>query len=220
MKRSSSSLNGPGSSSNSSAGLEKLVQGVHSFQLEHFEAHKILFEKLAQGQTPRALFITCADSRIDPNLITGSQPGDLFVMRSVANLVPQYGNHSAEQAGIEYAVKVLAVPDIVIMGHSDCGGMKALLNPERLNALPAVSDWLTNAFETQAQACETSPVEAVLLDQLTKNNVVEQLRHLSGHPSVAEAIAKGKLKTHGWLYDIESGAVNYLDQRRQQWYKL
>jgi carbonic anhydrase len=219
MKR--SSLHEAGSTSASTPGLKKLVQGVHKFQLEHFEENKILFEKLAHGQKPQALFITCADSRIDPNLITGSQPGDLFVMRNVANLVPKYDSNTPTEAGavIEYAVSALGVSDIIIMGHSDCGGIKAVLHPEKLTSLPAVSDWLTHAASANEHCCAFSE-ESVQLAEITRNNVLLQISHLVSYPSVAEAVANGKLRIHGWIYEIESGSISYFNQDRKSWCKL
>lgn len=228
MKR--STLHSSGSKSASSAGLKKLVDGVHKFQLEHFEENKLLFERLSHGQKPQVLMITCADSRIDPNLITASQPGDLFIMRNVANLVPKFHPNAETETGavIEYAVSVLGVAEIIVMGHSDCGGMKAVLHPEKLTSLPAVSSWLNHAtagtLATAATEASTANCsccdESQQLLETTNNNIVLQLANLATHPSVAAAMAQGKLHIHGWNYQIENGSISYFDQDRKHWCQL
>jgi len=222
MKR--STLHNSGSKLASSSGLKKLVEGVHKFQLEHFEENKLLFERLSHGQKPQVLMITCADSRIDPNLITASKPGDLFIMRNVANLVPQFHPNAQTEAGavIEYAVSVLGVAEIIVMGHSDCGGMKAVLHPEKLTSLPAVSSWLNHATApTEATTANCSCCdESQQLLETTNNNIVLQLANLATHPSVAAALAQGKLHIHGWNYQIENGSISYFDQDRKHWCQL
>lgn len=225
MKR--STLHKSGSKSASASGLKKLVAGVHKFQLEHFEENKLLFEKLARGQKPQILLITCADSRIDPNLITASQPGDLFIMRNVANIVPQFNSKAPSEAAavIEYAVAVLGVTDVIVMGHSDCGGIKAVLHPEKLTTLPAVSNWLNHAATAAPSAtaccslCEEAQ-QAQRLADTTNNNILLQLKNLATHPSVAAAMAHGKLHIHGWNYQIENGSISYFDQDRKHWCQL
>lgn len=223
MKR--STLQKSGSKAASTSGLKKLVEGVHKFQLEHFEENKLLFEKLAHGQKPKILFITCADSRIDPNLITASQPGDLFIMRNVANIVPQFNSNAPSEAAavIEYAVSVLGVADVIIMGHSDCGGMKAVLHPEKLTTLPAVSSWLNHATTATTACCSSCCSlceDAQQLAETTNNNILLQLKNLATHPSVAAAMANGKLHIHGWNYQIENGSISYFDQDRKRWCQL
>lgn len=219
MKRSTLSKNG--SKSASTTGLKQLVKGVHKFQHEHFAENKILFERLAHGQKPQVLLITCADSRIDPNLITGSQPGDLFIMRNVANLVPQYDPSTPTEAGavIEYAVSVLGVTDIVIMGHSDCGGIKGVMHPDKLTSLPSVSGWLNHAVSTQGHCCSVC-AESEQLAKMTRSNVLLQLEHLRTYPDVAANLAAGKLHVHGWLYQIETGSVSHFDQSKKHWREL
>ena len=126
--------------------MQKLIEGTRHFQHTIFDTQKALFEQLSQGQQPLALFITCSDSRIDPNLLTQTQPGELFVIRNAGNIVPTYGAASGGEAGtIEYAVAALKVKDIIVCGHSFCGAMNGLLHPETLGALPAVQDWLRHA---------------------------------------------------------------------------
>src|SRR6476660_5591747 len=130
--------------------MQKLIQGIHRFQERDFQPLQGLFEQLAHGQTPETLFITCSDSRIDPNLLTRSKPGELFILRNAGNIVPPHGAASGgEAATIELAVSALGVKDIIICGHSHCGAMQGLLQPDEVKALPAVSQWLTHAESTR-----------------------------------------------------------------------
>src|SRR6516162_5964907 len=129
--------------------MQKLIQGIHRFQQENFRPMQGLFEELSKHQNPEALFITCSDSRIDPNLLTRSGPGDLFILRNAGNIVPPHGAApNGEAATIEFAVVALNVKDIIVCGHSDCGAMKGLLRPELVAPLPAVSAWLAYAETT------------------------------------------------------------------------
>ena len=131
--------------------MEKLIQGIHQFQQTYFRAHEDLFARLARGQNPETLFITCSDSRLDPNLITQTKPGDLFVIRNAGNLVPCHRSapDSGEAATIEYAVAALKIRDIVVCGHTGCGAMHALMNPEATADLPRVQRWLEQAGATR-----------------------------------------------------------------------
>src|SRR5205085_9805767 len=130
--------------------MQKLIQGIHQFQQESFRPLQDLFEQLSKGQTPETLFITCSDCRIDPNLLTRSKPGELFILRNAGNIVPPHGAASGgEAATIEFAVAALGVKDIIICGHSHCGAMKGLLQHEQVASLPAVSSWLLHAEKTR-----------------------------------------------------------------------
>jgi carbonic anhydrase len=190
--------------------VQQLVAGVHKFKHEVFRQQRELFQRLAEGQSPQTLFITCSDSRIDPNLITHTDPGDLFVLRNAGNIVPAYGAGSGgELATIEFAVTGLGVSDIVVCGHSHCGAMKGLLHPEYLEEMPAVADFLKHA-ETTLRIVKSRYSDLhgePLLDAAIEENVLVQLENLQTHPAVAAALAGGKLKLHAWLYDIASGEV-------------
>ena len=130
--------------------MQKLIQGTHQFQSEDFLPLQGLFEHLAKGQNPETLFITCSDSRIDPNMLTRSKPGDLFIIRNAGNIIPPHGaGNGGEAATVEFAVAALGVKDIIICGHSHCGAMKGLLQPEQVASLPAVSSWLSYAETTR-----------------------------------------------------------------------
>lgn len=188
--------------------MDDIRHGVLTFQRHVFPQHKKLFQRLALGQTPKALFITCADSRVDPTLITHSQPGQLFVDRNPGNFLPPYhGENASEAAGIEYALKALNIPNIIICGHTDCGAMKAVWHPEKANELPAVKRWLTNGKDARKQVMAKKLPEDQQLAAITQRNVVVQLEHLKTYPAVRERLKAGKLKIAGWVYDIEHGKV-------------
>jgi carbonic anhydrase len=190
--------------------LEKLVAGIVKFQQNQFKEHRVLFQSLAKGQKPDVLFITCSDSRIDPCLITQTHPGDLFIARNAGNLVPPHYSQATcdMDATIEFAMEVLQVRHIVICGHTDCGAMKGALNPASVKHLHHVSNWLSNAAAASAKihARHKERAHEHLLE-LTLENVVQQMRHLETHPSVAAKLAVDGVLLHGWVYDIETGEI-------------
>jgi carbonic anhydrase len=199
--------------------MQKLVQGVHAFQANIFRDQHELFARLTSGQNPQALFITCSDSRINPNLITQTDPGDLFIMRNAGNIVPPYGAaNGGEGATIEFAVAGLQVPDIIVCGHSHCGAMKGLLEPESLRDLPAMAAWLMNAEATRRIVREkyADRTNSALLTTTVEENVLVQLENLRTHPCVAARLACGNLKLHAWVYKIETGGVFAYDPVRGQ----
>ena len=191
--------------------MKQLTEGIQRFRSEVFPKELGLFNQLAGGQNPETLFITCADSRVVPSLITQTKPGDLFICRTVGNLVPPYGEGDESVASaIEYAVAVLKVNSIAVCGHSDCGAMKALLHPEKLEALPSTRAWLKHAepvrdlvFGQKGKNGARSDNE--LLRELTEQNVISQLENLQAHPSVSEALGRGELELYGLVYRIGSG---------------
>lgn len=191
--------------------MQKLVEGIHQFQTGIFSAQQRLFEGLVDGQSPLALFITCSDSRIDPSLLTQTQPGELFILRNAGNIVPPYGAvEGGEAATIEYAVSVLGVKDIVICGHSHCGAMGGLLDQEQIAKLPAVKSWLNHAEATHRIVAENYTHITDPADRLTatvEENVLVQLEHLRTHPSVAAALSRKAVNLHGWVYKFETGQV-------------
>jgi carbonic anhydrase len=200
--------------------MQRLVQGIHQFQTQIFSSHKELFERLdQQDQNPETLFITCSDSRISPNLITQTQPGELFILRNVGNLVPPYKTMGGMAAGIEFAVASLKVKDIIVCGHSNCGAMRALLEPDQVEELPALKAWLAHSHATERIMAENySHLEGhELLHATVEENVLVQLDNLRRHPSVAKAMAAGLLHLHAWVYKIETGEVFAFDQSRGQY---
>jgi carbonic anhydrase len=190
--------------------MQKLIQGIHQFQTTDFRPLEGLFQQLAKGQAPETLFITCSDSRIDPNLLTQSQPGDLFILRNAGNIVPPHGAaNGGEAATIEFAVDALGVKDIIICGHSHCGAMKGVLEPEMLASLPAVASWLSHAESTRRivrDKYQHLDGDALVMATV-EENVLVQLENLRTLPSVAPRLLRGDVHLHGWVYKIESGEV-------------
>lgn len=197
--------------------MEKLISGVTQFQKNSFAQNKELFQALSTSQSPEVLFITCADSRIDPNLITQTLPGDLFICRNAGNIVPPHSNISGGvTASIEYAVSVLDIKHIVICGHTDCGAMKGALNPEAIKTLPHVSNWLSHCAAAQAKVkARHQNIGNEHLLEMTEENVLLQLKHIETHPSVAAKIATNSIELHGWVYDIASGKVSCYHDKQQ-----
>ncbi len=191
--------------------MYKLIQGLHHFQNHIFGNQRALFERLARGQSPEVLFITCSDSRIVPNLITQSAPGELFCMRNAGAIVPAYGAVACgEVATIEYAVQGLKVRDIVICGHTGCGAMSALFDPGIRAQMPAVDAWLGHAEATRRLLLEHyGDVQGdALLNVAAQENVLVQLENLRTHPAVHSAIVAQRVNLHGWVYKIETGEVH------------
>lgn len=197
--------------------MEKLIRGIHAFQENVFGTHKDLFERLAQGQKPETLFITCSDSRIDPSLLTQTEPGELFILRNAGNIVPPYGTvQSGEIATIEFAITGLGIHEIILCGHTHCGAMKGLLTLEQLNSMPNVKGWLSYAHATLQiiQEKYTDISGEQLVNDTIKENVLVQLDNLRTHPTVAAALSTGRIKLHGWVYRIETGDVFAYDPHK------
>jgi len=156
------------------------------------------------------LFITCADSRVSPGLLTQSDPGELFIHRNVGNLIPHVDDpHVGEAATLQYAVEVLKVKDIIICGHTDCGAVKGLLNPDKIKTLSDVSAWLEQTQKTQQLIKDKySHLEGkTLLNAAIQENVLAQLEHVMSYPNIKKQIDSGDIKLHGWVYDIKDGNV-------------
>lgn len=199
--------------------MPKFAAGVVEFQQSVYPEKKDLFEKLAQGQSPEALFITCSDSRIETAMITQTNPGELFICRNAGNIVPPHTNHTGGMtASIEFAVAALRVPHIVVCGHTECGAMKGAMNPEGLDTLPHVKEWLSYSRAAVQIVDELGAGldDVARMHLLLEENVKLQLQHLKTHPAVAARLAKGDLELHGWVYDIRTGGVTALDQDTNQ----
>lgn len=203
--------------------MQRLVQGLHQFQNQVFSSHRDLFERLEKGQSPETLFITCSDSRIDPNLITQTGPGELFILRNVGNLVARYEEHiGSTAAAIEFAVAALRVRDIIVCGHSNCGAMQAVLDPASVESLPAMKAWISHARET-GRIIQENYSHLHGKDRLhatVEENVLVQLENLRTHPSVAAAMERGELRIHGWVYLIQTGEVFAYDPVQAQFVPL
>lgn len=185
--------------------MHDLSDGVARFQQEVFPAKADLFARLAATHRPATLFIGCSDARVVPELITQSEPGELFVVRTAGNLVPAYApGPDGVAASIEYAVAVLGVTGIVVCGHSACGAMTALAEGTDLSGAASVAGWLRHADASVARTADAGPGR---VEALVRENVRAQLANLATHPSVARALAAGHLTLHGWVYDIPTGGV-------------
>lgn len=186
--------------------MRDFAQGIADFQRDVFPAKEELFAHLAAHHSPHTLFIGCSDARVVPELITGSEPGELFVIRTAGNLVPAYSpGADGVTASIEYAVAALGVRDVVVCGHSGCGAMTALAHGHDLSGAPAVADWLRLADASVARTATAGDVSA-----LVRQNVLAQLANLATHPSVARALAAQALTLRGWVFDIATGRVEDL----------
>ena len=197
----------------------RLLAGVRRFQREAYPEREAEYRRLTrEGQKPHALFITCADSRIDPELITQSGPGEIFVCRNIGNLIPAYGEAlGGVSAIVEYAVAGLQINHLVVCGHTDCGAMIGLLHPKKVSNLPVVKSWLRHgeAALSVVRCRHTAKDENHALEELIEENVVLQMQHLRTHPSVAGRLAQGRLALSGWVFDIERGIVRVYDEHRR-----
>ncbi len=191
--------------------MKKLVGGLRSFKTNYFSAHQELFEQLSHGQKPRVLFITCSDSRIDPNLLTQTGPGELFVIRNAGNMIPPYGAaNGGEGAALEYAIQALGIEQIIVCGHSHCGAMKGLLQLGSLEEdMPLVYEWLRHAEATRRLVKENYQgySKDELLEITIAENVVTQIENLHTYPVVHSRLYQQKLHIYGWVYLIETGEV-------------
>ena len=198
--------------------MRKLIQGIQEFQTNYLSTHREMFELLSQGQHPRILFITCSDSRIDPNLITQTEPGEMFIIRNAGNIVPPYGaTNGGEGAAVEYAVQALGIQDIIVCGHSHCGAMKGLQKLSKLEEeMPLVYEWLKHAEATRRMIAENyKDKEGEELLQITvEENVLTQLENLRTYPVIRSKMHRGHIRLHAWVYQIETGEVLEFDAVR------
>ncbi|MEN8686606.1 MAG: carbonic anhydrase [Desulfuromonadales bacterium] len=193
--------------------MEKLFKGIARFRREDFESHRQLFKELGRKQQPHTLFIGCSDSRVVPELITRTRPGELFMIRNVANIVPPYRkteDFAGTTSAIEYAVHVLDVEAIVVCGHSNCGGCAALhKSPEELRHIPNVARWLDASREVKErvkkQVVEGTPEEQEWLTE--QINILVQMRNLLTYPYIRERYDQGSIEILGWYYIIETGEI-------------
>jgi carbonic anhydrase len=203
--------------------MQRLIEGHKKFLSEVFPRRKDDFRLLAESQAPEWLFITCADSRIVPDLILGTGPGDLFISRSIGNVVPvSMSDVDGVTATIEYAVDVLKVPHVILCGHSDCGALKAAIDRRGLDKLPKANRWLQHveAAFSHRQPLNPHDGDHAELNSVIRGNVVAQLANLKAQPSVARAMAEGRLTVHGWFYNIPSGQIERFDERDRRFVPL
>ncbi|MFE2496696.1 carbonic anhydrase [Streptomyces scopuliridis] len=185
--------------------MQPLIDYARSFR-QQTAARPEAFARLAEGQAPQALFITCSDSRVIPSLITGARPGELFELRTAGNIVPPYDPEqpTGEAATIEYAVEILGVRDVVVCGHSHCGAVGALVRGDDLTAVPAVRDWLTHAAP-RADGTKADGDPAIA--DAAQSHVLAQILRLRSYPYLARRLDAGQLRLHAWFYEIHTGTV-------------
>jgi len=203
--------------------MDRLIEGHKHFLKDIFPARRNQYRLLADSQAPAWLFITCSDSRIVPDLILGTGPGDLFISRNAGNVVPITANDvDGTTATIEYAVEVLKVKHAILCGHSDCGAMKAALDRKGLEHLPKASRWLhhVEAAFSHRQPVNPADGEHAELAALIRGNVVAQLLNLKAQPAIARALAHGAISVHGWYYDILSGRIERYDEQFRRFLPL
>lgn len=193
--------------------MKKLLEGAVTFRQNDFETHEQLFSELGKEQKPHTLFIGCSDSRVVPVMITTSKPGEMFIIRNIANIVPPYrqtGEYLAAISAIEFAVEALEVENIIVCGHSNCGGCAALFKPEEyFRKIPHTRKWLELARPVMEKVLKVLPDgNHASREWLTEQmNVVEQIQHLLSYPFIAEKFEKGLLQISGWYYIIETGEI-------------
>jgi carbonic anhydrase len=201
--------------------MKRLIKGLHEFQTNYFSTHRELFELLSQGQKPRFLFITCSDSRIDPNLITQTEPGEMFIIRNAGNIIPPYGaTNGGEGASVEYAIHALGIQEVIVCGHSHCGAMKGLLKISKLEEeMPVVYEWLKHAEATRRMMKEhyQDYEGEELLDAAIKENILNQLENLRTYPVIYSGLKSGQLRLHAWFYEIETGQILEYDPVRGEY---
>lgn len=197
---------------NSQQALAKIVEGVKKFRRDVYPAQRELFECLRHRQEPIAMFFTCADSRILPNVLLQTGPGEIFTERTPGNIVPKYSDHvGGVTASMEFAILALHVPLIIVCGHTDCGVVKALLEPERASGMPALQTWMRHSLPARERLLRERQDDGRSKEEklrlLTEYNVLTQLENLRTHPAVESRCASGELTLEGWIYDIGDGSV-------------
>jgi carbonic anhydrase len=203
--------------------MDRLIEGHKKFLSEVFPRRRDQFHLLAESQAPEWLFITCSDSRVLPDLILGTGPGDLFITRNAGNVVP-VSSHDVDgcTATIEYAVDVLRVKHAILCGHSDCGAMKAAIDRAGLEKMPKASRWLQHveAAFSHRQPLDPQDGPQAELCSLIRGNVVAQLQNLHAQPAVSRAVMEGRLAVHGWYYNILSGCIERYDETAHRFVPL
>lgn len=193
--------------------MKKLLEGAVAFRQNDFETHEQLFAELGKEQKPHTLFIGCSDSRLVPSMITATGPGELFIVRNIANIVPPYqqtGEYLAAVSAIEFAIQALEVENIVVCGHSNCGGIAALYKTEEyFQKLPHTRKWLELAKPVKEKVLRILPDgnDASRVWLTEQMNIVEQIHHLLSYPYIAEKYQKRLLSISGWYYIIETGEI-------------
>ena len=198
--------------------MKKLLQGIKEFRQHKLDEYREKFSKLAHGQAPDTLFVGCCDSRVVPNTFASTDPGDLFVLRNIGNLIPPYGaaDGTSVAAAIEFSTLVLHISYIVICGHSDCGAMRAFTENTVHTQGPAIEKWLSYAEPSYEKLLKVHPLPADPHNLLSHINVIQQLEHLKTYPEVKSRLESGELKIHGWWFDLATADVYEYDEKTQE----
>lgn len=201
--------------------MKKLIQGIVDFRKNLTQESRALFAKLALGQKPDTLFIACSDSRVVPNLFASTNPGDLFVLRNIGNLIPPVSSSiqdNSASAVLEFSIFSLNVSDIIICGHSECGAMQALAQGIDAHTCPHLESWLRYGEESLKKVRNGFIIDPSLSEhnQISQVNVLQQMQHIKSYPFVRERLEKKRLRVHGWWFDIAQADVYCYEQHLNQ----
>ncbi|MFH8257586.1 carbonic anhydrase [Streptomyces roseolus] len=187
--------------------MQSLIEHARTFPAKIAE-HGQDFTHLARGQRPMAAFLSCSDSRVIPSLITGARPGEIFELRTAGNIVPRYRSSAAcgVAASLEFAVKALHVPDIIVCGHSHCGAVQGLMHRQSVESLPLMKRWLAGAGHTARLAAPRTDATGDAVE-VTRQHLLTQMDHLRSYPWIAQRLTAGRLRLHAWYYTVDTGEV-------------
>ena len=190
--------------------MEKLIKGLHKFKNEIFYQRKDFFKSLAEGQKPEVFFITCSDSRINPNLFTSTDPGELFISRNVGNIVPIAGIQNSEAVAIEFALNQLNIEHIIICGHYHCGALQAALTVDLIKDMPNLAEWIKVNIVPTVDLVKVNynpKNDLAFLDLLTQEHVLRQVENLKTYKIINDKLLNGNLTIHAWIYKFETGEI-------------
>lgn len=207
--------------------MKKLLEGILEFRVQHLQSYRERYEKMVSGQAPDVLFIACSDSRVVPNLFASTDPGELFVVRNMGNMIPPYSKKFAEQghsefAEIEHALTNLPIEHIVICGHSECSAMHTLASNQQTNG--SVAQWLKNCgfrmddheIDANVQIKGDYFTSLSLINKMSQINILQQIKHVKTHPLIAQKISSQNLKIHGWYFDLKTADIYTYREKSSQ----
>ena len=199
--------------------MEKLIKGLHKFQTEVFPIQKDFYANLTKGQNPETLFITCSDSRINPNLVTSADPGDMFILRNAGNIIPPHGTGGGEAATLEFAIIVLKVKHIILCGHSHCGALQAVFDVNKLEKQKDLKQWIETYVSPTLELIKERYLvtnKVTIEDILLQEHVLQQIENLKTYPFIIDALAQQEINLHAWIYKFEHGDIFSYNQSSEQ----